>query len=341
MSEAVLENPVIKDDFGASLREAAQKYDNGEITADDSLDLGIKPEAEVPEPKVEQPKEPVATDKPRDEKGKFVKAGDKPAEPVTPEAQPEQVEPQPTVSEYEQKKAEKAAKEKERQDRSWESVNRRKEELEAKERAIALREQELANKTQQTQQPKRVFLSSQLMAAYEDLDREADKALQDGDFDRFNERRALSKKALAEANRAYTQEKQEQEKAQLEQHNRDWETQRQKVYEQFPDAKDGNTELGKQMQSIWETHGKYLSIIPNGFETLREVAQLRIEAGKNQQLQSDLSKAQEEIKRLNGSLSLNGDGVTSPARQKNFNDLSTEQQGAMLRSAALEHDAFV
>jgi hypothetical protein len=342
-----IENPVIKtDEQEQKFLEAAALADAGrDIPAD--LVPGVKTEA-APEKKDEPIEQsgPIEAEKkderPRDALGRFTKTEEgedipeaerKPAEP------PKKEEPKPGTSEYEAKKQERAQKEQQRLEKTWENVNRQKDELVAREKALAQQQQSMQQQAQRPQaNQQREFSSRDLWAAAQDFKTRAKKALEESNFDEFNENNALAEQAEQHARQFYQIEAREAQQAQVEQYNQVWSGHMQKAIEADPDLVKQDSPLAKEMHALLERHGQVFWMIPDGFPKGVEIAKLRLKAGSADKLDEANKKLQTEVNRLNEQLSLGGGGVTTQPARKKFEEMSAGEQEKSLLAAATAVD---
>jgi hypothetical protein len=344
MSEQI-DNPVIKtDEQEQKFLEAAALADAGrDIPAD--LVPGVKTEV-VPEKKDEPTEQPGTVEaekkdgRPRDALGRFTKTEDGkdiPEAERKPADQP--AEPKSGISEYETKKQERAQKEQQRLEKTWENVNRQKDELAAREKALAQQQQSMQ---QQAQRPKpqqqREFSSRDLWAAAQDFKTRAKKALEESNFDEFNENNALAEQAEQHARQFYQIEAREAQQAQVEQYNHVWSGHMQKAIEADPDLVKPDSPLAKEMHALLETHGQVFWMIPDGFPKAVEIAKLRLEAGSASELRTANAKLQKEVDRLNEQMSLSGGGLTQHPAKKKFEEMSAGEQEKSLLAAATAVD---
>lgn len=346
-----LENPVITDESEAKFLEAAALADAGQ-----DIPANLVPGAEAESPTAPEKKEDVPSeeqqpdnsvtdpekkdDRPRDELGRFTKKLDGTDIPEA-ERQPAEQKPAAQPSEFEAKRQEKKKQEEERLEKTWENVNRRKDELAERERALQQQEQTLRQQMQQprqVQEQQREFTSRDLFTAAQDFKARAKKALEEADYDAFNENTALAEAAEQHAQQFYQVEAREAQQTQLHQYGQVWNGHMQKAIESDPDLVKADTPLAKAMHSLLETHGQVFWMIPDGFAKAVEIAKLRLEAGSASELRAANQKLQAEVERLNGLTSIGGSGPTSQPAPKKFEDMSEEEQNAQLLRAAAAVD---
>jgi hypothetical protein len=305
-----------------------------------------EPEAAQPAAEKEKPEDELTPDnsetgpdkqeRPRDEKGRLTKTEDGKDIPES-EQQPAE-EPKPQPSEFEAKRQEKAKKEAERLDKTWQNVDLRKQELERRERELAQREQAVLQRQQPQAQQQRQYSSRDLFEAAQDFKARAKKALQEGDYDAFNEQTALAEQAEQSAQQFYQVEAQEAQQAQVEQYGQVWNSHMTKAIEAEPDLVKADSPLAKEMQAILQTHGQVFWMIPDGFPKAVEIAKLRLEAGSASELRGKLTKAEKEVERLTKATTPLRAGPTQPIQHRKLDDLPIDEQMNELERMAAQAD---
>lgn len=345
MSIELRETPL--DETESQLLAAAAQADRGE---DMQLPEPTKSEsAEVVETEENVPTEaeladPANKDRARDPvSGKFIKRNPENVQAVaryTVDApKTDSNTPKAELSEFEKKKQEKAAKEEERKNRSWENLNREKEELAARRRELAEHEQRLRNPQQQRQAPQpRQFSSAQFFDAREDFRKTAKAAFkryQDtGDetaLDEFNKNDQMADAAEKNAIEFYELEHQENQQAQLRQHQSTWVQNMEKTMKASPELAEADSPISKELQEILKSHGQVLQMLPDGFDRGVELAQLRLDAKEAPTLRERVKALEAEKQRQDGLLSPTPGGVTNPPAKKT---ISTMNETELLAAAA-------
>lgn len=330
-----LEAMAVEHDQEASQEISAQEPEAAPPAAEieKSKDEAVKPDNS--EVEVEKPEHP------RDALGRFTKT--ETGEDI-PEAERKPAESEkPAVSEYEAKKQERAKKEAERLDKTWQNVDLRKQQLEQREREIAQREQALLQRQQpQPQRPMtedgEIITSRGLINAAKDFRARAKKALEESDYDAFNENTALAEQAEQHAQQFYQVEAREAQQAQVQQYGQVWNGHMQEAIKAEPDLIKADSPLAKQMASLLETHGQLFWMIPDGFPKAVEIAKLRLEAGSASELRTKLTEAQKEVERLTKATTPLGAGPTQPIQQRKLDDLPIDEQMKELERMAAQAD---
>ena len=341
--QEMIENPAVKpgelDDFDQKLLEAAEMADRGEEIPKDLL----VQEAESPEPstdtatseqaKLERERDPIT--------GKFIKqtdkvAGDQSNATTEVVAPPQEPSSDQSESEYAAKIREKKEKEQVRLDKTWENVNRQKEEIEQRRQELERREQEFVRPQVQSQQ--RQFSSKQLFDASQEFKVTAKKALENGDYDTFNQQSDLAEKAFENAAQFYELEQKETSDMAQRRHTLTWEQNIKEAFKADPELADPDSALSKEVQSILEVQGKKLWVYPDGFNDAVAIAKMRMDAGSVSGLKETLKKLKAENDRLNGLTGITGGGVTSAPHKKKFEDLSVDDMASQLKHLAEQAD---
>jgi len=343
--QEMIENPAVKpgelDDFDQKLLEAAEMADRGEEIPKDLL----VQEAESPEPstdtatseqaKLERERDPIT--------GKFIKqtdkvAGDQSNATTEVVAPPQEPSSDQSESEYAAKIREKKEKEQVRLDKTWENVNRQKEEIEQRRQELEQREAQMRAPREPSQQP-RQFTSKQLFDASQEFKVSAKKALENGDYDTFNQQSDLAEKAFENAAQFYELEQGEAQQFAQHKHTQVWEQNIKEAFKADPELANPDSELSKEVQNILEVQGKKLWIYPDGFNDAVQIAKMRIRATGYDNILEANKKLKAENDRLNGLTAVTPGGVTSGPRSRNFNDMSSAEQDAYLMSEAARIDA--
>ena len=348
--ETTLENPVIKDE-GELLRQMAHDVDQGKDETE-VISSGNKPEdralgegkaklpddlntdnSEIESARPERARDPVT--------GKFIKtaaeiAADASSDATEAVATPEVASTERSESEYAAKVREKKEKEQVRLDKTWENVNRQKEEIEQRRQELERREQEFVRPQVQSQQ--RQFSSKQLFDASQEFKVTAKKALENGDYDTFNQQSDLAEKAFENAAQFYELEQKEASDMAQRRHTLTWEQNIKEAFKADPELADPNSALSKEVQSILEVQGKKLWVYPDGFNDAVAIAKMRMDAGSVSGLKETLKKLKAENDRLNGLTGITGGGVTSAPHKKKFEDLSVEEMANQLKHLADQAD---
>jgi hypothetical protein len=276
------------------------------------------------------------TERPRDELGRFTKTETGEDIPEAERQPAEEEKPQP--SDYEAKRQEKARKEAERLDKTWQNVDLRKQELEQRERELAQREQAVLQRQQPQVQQQRQYSSRDLFEAAQDFKSRAKKALQDGDYDAFNEQIGLAEQAEQSAQQFYQVEAQEAQQAQVEQYRQLWNGHMEQAIKADPDLIKPDSSLAKEMQSLLQVHGETFWMIPDGFPKAVELAKLRLEAGSASELRGKLTKAEKEVERLTKATTPLRAGPTQPIQHRKLDDLPIDEQMNELERMAAQAD---
>ncbi len=317
---------------------------------------------QLPLPAVDKPEKPDSEqpteDRPRDEFGRFLpktpepsdsgdvpsagdeaKPADKPAEdkPVveaTPEAKDSAREAEPSTD----SKYEKAKKDAERKDRSWKALE---EEKKRERENIAAEKAELARERQRVQEqlarapkPDIIGYDGTGQPVYSvDALRGAAKAFDDqGDF----EKAELARKAIPASEnferhlavQAFTQA-------------RDKVTQ--EAVSANPDIANPQTPIYREMADIYNTEAKraqqqnrrpLYDLIPDFMPLAADLSKLRLEAKSGTEWKTKYEQLLARFEEQNKLLAVNGSSPTTPRPPKEFNQMSTDEQLAMMDRAA-------
>ena len=328
----------------SSLRDMAiqadtERYEHGQVVE--------KPESHAPDSEEEfvatkesdnSEIESVKTERARDPvTGKFIKtaaeiAADASSDATEAVATPEVASMERSESEYAAKVRDKKEKEQVRLDKTWENVNRQKEEIEQRRQELERREQEFVRPQVQSQQ--RQFSSKQLFDASQEFKVTAKKALENGDYDTFNQQSDLAEKAFENAAQFYELEQKETSDMAQRRHTLTWEQNIKEAFKADPELADPDSALSKEVQSILEVQGKKLWVYPDGFNDAVAIAKMRMDAGSVSGLKETVKKLQAEVNRLNGATGLSKGGITAVPQRKSFEDMDVKDMGQALRRMA-------
>ncbi len=308
---------------GAQLRALAEKADmTGETTPEQETET---PEAAKPEDSTkegqqraadpEQKKEAVKSDSPeasaeRDEHGRF-KAK---SESAYDKAKKEQDRQKSVLANFEEeKKRERAAIAQERQE-------------------LRQQMQQLQQMAQQRQQPQAQgprFSSQHLVAAVDEFEATAIKALNEGDTETAQKNIDLARKARVAAQESYFAEQQEQYQGQYQQHAQAWRNTAAEVIRQHPELADETTEQAKKMQQLLQAEPVF-GEIPDGFAKAYGYLQMHMAAEASGLKDEKIASLEKQLKDLQERTGLSGSGP-SPRSERNTDDLPLDEQGEALR----------
>ncbi len=363
--EAVLENPVIKDDdFDAALRAAAEQADRGEditlpSTPKDETRAPVEPEATAEETSSTDTT-PERTDaRPRDELGRFTKTEAGEDIPASDRLAPTPGD-QPDIGDKGETKPEsayaKAQKDQERLNRNRQEFEAEKaQEREALARGRAEIEQaraELARAKAEREQPQQQAeqISAQKYAEFAaEATRKAQAARKIGDDVEADEQMDLAAKATQAALGAHEREQTQAWQQASTQSEKAWEGEMIERIRQEPELAQKDSPLAKETMAVMsQVPGLFERIPPirmpdgkimGGFSFAAEHAKLRIKAGAVSVLETENKQLKAEVARLNGLTGLNGGGPTEPISAQTFESMSPDAQMAHIRQQAQRIDA--
>lgn len=275
-----------------------------------------------------------------------------PAEPEQPEAaQPEQPEPtQPTEPTQQETKYAKAKKDAERKDKSWKALEAEKE-LTRKEQAeiqrqraefaANVRQYQQQQQSQRQQQDNGRFSPEEFERATDWYEKEAEKALQDGDLDKYrelNNNAKLTRRASKDAATKHAQAQQQQQQAEFVQQ---YEASFLRVVEKDKDAGDPDTETGKKIVSLFQEF-PILQAIPNGFEVGYELLKMRDKATGYDATAKERDDWKRRAEEAEAKLQPGAGGPASPiATIGNSETMPLDQLEKHLRNRAYAGEALV
>lgn len=358
--ETIIDNPVIKDDsteLRDQLRDMAEEagpLSGNEFESDTSSATetdkraAVKTETEEtvssPDTKPETTEKP---ERPRDSLGRFTKteAGEdipeadrKPAEEQKPEAK---TDPKPETAYV------KAQKERERQESLLKNFQKEKDDFRAESERVRQQLQREAAELQRareqrtapnpSQQPQTKYSSNDFAEAANTFEAEAEKAIELGDFDVAKEKLSMARSAREHARTFWQQEQQAAQQAQVHQFQTMYSQVMDQVMKSEPDLAKADSPLSKDVQALLGQESVF-SHIPDGFAKAVQVAKWKLGSEKSAGLISGLEDENKKLKaenvRLNGNLSLNGSGPSSPVPAKRFEDMSLDEMKRELRGVA-------
>lgn len=346
--EATIVNPVIRDDAGTKLREAAQAVDRGETpeltSSEPTPELapadkevietpGVKPDNSVTKPE-ETPEQKVIRE--RDEQGKFLPNGEKVLK--------------PDANKKPDSNFEKAKKEQERQKSVLANFEMEKQQaraqLEADRRQLEQQRTQLQQERERHQKDRPLdplvtdqrFKSNDLIeSGINVFINDAQAALQAGDIDKANQLLAQIPKVAAAALQKKEMELAQPQKEWRENFGKQWTDDMNAVIEKIPVLRDQESPHAKETIRILTEH-PIVNQIPNGFWYAQEFARLSLEAGSVPELKEKNKQLEAEVTSLRGKTQLETSLPTSQVQPRGLNQGTMAERSARLRRASIEHD---
>lgn len=283
-------------------------------------------------------------DRPRDEKGRFIKneAGEDIPEELREEAPPEEAkEPEQDGIKKEESKYAKVVKDLERLNRNrqeFEEEKRRDREMLAQEkRRLEQERQEFERaRAPQTSAPK--YSSQEYSEFAREAQRKARDLFKEGDLEEAEAQQELADKASAEAGRAYEYEVTTQQQQQAAYYQNQWVKNMEDTIKAEPDLGKANSVLSQRVVKLMQDNPNLFEHVPHGFEKAAEVAKLQLKAEMASGLEAENQKLKAEIKTLNERTSISRGGPTSPVSEQTLEQMTTEQREDYFRRSAAAID---
>ena len=221
-----------------------------------------------------------------------------------------------------EKKPTRYEKAKSRLEKEWEDVRAEKARIKAEREQI---EAERARKTPETPQGETKSGSRKFSA--EDY-REAAKSYRDEGRDDLAK---LAENKASEIEVEYRKEQEENVKGEL---KSAWDKNLYEEVEANPDLKDSSTKLYKAVSEMLQNHA-ILRNYPAGIKDAVGIAKIRLKAESASDLEKKVAKYESELAQLRKATTPASGQPSAPARQKQFHELSSnEQEKELLRMAA-------
>jgi hypothetical protein len=136
------------------------------------------------------------------------------------------------------------------------------------------------------------------------------------------------------------------EKAQKANHdfNERWSSSVTRMISENPELKDDQSDLGRRVISILRSGDEDLKNLinstPNGFIYATQIAKMQKAAEESEVLRTELESLKKENADLRKKTSLSASGSQAPAKRKNFEEMSYQEQEEFLRRNASDADRF-
>ena len=308
----------------AQLLAAAGQYDAA-VEAGETPSVEIQAEEVTEEvDKAEEAEETVDT--PEEESDETPDSGNADKVEELTEGETPEVEETPKESKWKKNEARKA--------KSWKALNERKEEADRREEELESRAKELEARQQKIDEGH--SHRDEYGFTAEDYDKSAEMATEDG-----NAEEARDAKERAEQLRGVGKEAQLNSKA--EEFKQAFENTRQELMREIPDLKDKDSNLSVEANQVLREYPDLLYVAEGkGLRHAVQIAQWKMAASSTEAKETEVKELTDKLNKLEKKLSVDG-GFTSDKLEgeKNFDDLSVEdQEGYLLRAAAQHDDAM-
>jgi hypothetical protein len=238
---------------------------------------------------------------------------DRPKEDAT---EPEKDAEEPT-EEKPKSKYNRAKKSQERANKSWKEANAEKERVKAEK--VDLEKQKAEFEAQKTDELTKIQQQTEASKiSPEDYELIAQEYRDQGEDD-------LADAAIAKAQTARETIEQQKNLAADRASREQWEANLVQQVKDNPDLKNQDSELYKYVSELLDRK-KILALYPEGINDAVEAAKAFMKANRVDELETENSKLQKELKELNEKTQLNGSTVDSSGRVESFDTLSSDRQ---------------
>jgi DNA repair exonuclease SbcCD ATPase subunit len=297
----------------ADLLTLAMQADNGEISADQPIEVKSESDSPTDEGKATADKAVKETVKDPAEGSETKKAEEAKAK----EEADKKDQHDPNESKYS-----KAKREEERREKSWQKLQEEKETL-RKEREEFLKEREA--------------IKSEKAKAGEYRDKAGYTAQDYEDFAKRTDDPELAERARAKAQELSQEAEQIRTKVQQDEFIKSWQSNLDSLIKENPDLNNRESPIGQALQKVLNENPVF-SASPDGIKTAYALAKAQQSASLVSGLNEQVKSLNAEIERLNKLTGLSGTGPNKRVVAKSFEEMDSKDQEAALERLALEAD---